>query len=119
MANRYGLRSLYHQMRRRFRTPHAFEVRYRSPAKLRAMFSRFFSQPTLFVDGYFGLGIQKSDMDLMPPRHRMVIAASELLRAASIRAPWMHYAADSLYVHATGALAATSSVGVRRRTATL
>ncbi len=81
------------------------------------MFSRHLSHPRLTVDGYFGLGIQKSDMDLMPPHYRALIVTSELLRAASIHMPWMYYAADSLYVHACRASSTISSVAVQRQEA--
>ncbi len=38
MASAYGIRSLYHQLRRGFRTPDAFDVRYWRPGQLQRVF---------------------------------------------------------------------------------
>lgn len=100
MANGFGIRSLYHQGRRKFRQAHAFEVRYRTPQHLQHMFSFTIGPATLSVDGFFGLGIQKSDLPLMPPHFQAIIIASETLRQLSRRLPGLMYAADSLYVTA-------------------
>lgn len=50
MPSRFGLRSLYHQLRRGFRDPRGFEVRYWRPAELRSTFSRLVGPATLSVD---------------------------------------------------------------------
>lgn len=99
MANRWGVRSLYCQARRGFREAARFEVRYWSPAQLIAMFEAHLGSTSLSVDGYFGLGIQPSDIDLLPARYRLVVRASELLKRCSKRLPWMISLADSLYLH--------------------
>lgn len=98
MAHRVGVRSLYHQAKRRFREPREFEVRYWSVPELRSTFSGIIGASSFSVDGYFGLGIQKADVDLLPFRYRLVVNSSELLRAVSKRIPWMTRFADSLYV---------------------
>lgn len=98
MPNIYGVRSLYHQVRRRFREAREFEVRYWTPSELRDTFARLIGPSTLSVDGYFGLNVQKSDADLLPPKYKAVIAASEVLRRMSRRARWMLRFADSLYI---------------------
>jgi SAM-dependent methyltransferase len=98
MANAWGVRSLYHQLRRGFRKPEAFEVRYWRPHELLRAFERWIGPTELLADGFFGLGIQPADLDLMPRRFRTVIRCSEILRRASASIPWVAYLADSVYL---------------------
>jgi SAM-dependent methyltransferase len=109
MANKYGLRSLYHQARRRFRPARAFEVRYWAPGELRSAFGTI-GETRLSVDGFFGLGIQPNDLDLLPVRYKLVIRASESLRRLTNRLPWLLNLADSLYVRCHRTEAAPRSV---------
>lgn len=98
MASALGIRSFYQQAKRGFRAPKAFEVRYWTPGELRDAFERLIGPSTMSVDGFFGLGIQAADIDLMPWRYRAVIRASELLRAVSRKVPLLNWTADSLYL---------------------
>jgi SAM-dependent methyltransferase/uncharacterized protein YbaR (Trm112 family) len=98
MPNTYGLRSLYHQLKRRFREAEGFEVRYWRPAELKNIFTKLIGNSSLSAEGYFGLGIQKSDAKLLPLKYRLIIEASEGLRILSRKAPFMVYFADSIYV---------------------
>ena len=98
LPNMYGIRCLYHQFRRRFRKAKDFEVRYWTPNELRETFTEMVGPTSLSVDGYFGLGVQKSDLDMLPPKYQIVVRCSEILRAISRRARWMLRFADSLYV---------------------
>jgi SAM-dependent methyltransferase/uncharacterized protein YbaR (Trm112 family) len=100
MANGYGLRSLYQQARRGFREPAGFEVRYWTPAELKSVASNSIGPSTLSVDGYFSLNPQHSDLRLLPARYRMVVRASDALRAVSERVPPMLQIADSIYLSA-------------------
>jgi hypothetical protein len=50
------------------------------------------------VDGYFGIGLQQSDRDLMTPFRRSVLRASSWMTAASRRLSWLIHVADSVYV---------------------
>lgn len=98
MPNKFGMRSLYHQLRGRLGrrgTVGPFRVRYWRPGELRRVFCEVFGSAELSIDGFFGLGIQASDRDLMPARYRMVVAASEFLRKYF---PGLLPVADSLYV---------------------
>jgi len=97
MANALGIRSLQHQVSRGFRPAKNFEVRYWTPGELRRQFGRHIGKTRLSVDGYFGLGIQVSDVQVMPPTYRTIVRASESLRALSKWTPIV-WAADSLYV---------------------
>jgi SAM-dependent methyltransferase len=98
MANVLGIRSLQHQLRRGFREPKDFEVRYWSPWEMKGSFNELIGESVLSVDGYFGLGMQTSDVDLMPRRYRIVVRGSEVLRKASMKAPFIGGFADSLYI---------------------
>lgn len=114
MPNRWGVRSLYHQFHRGFREGRNFDVRYWSPYELESTVNNLVGPSTLSVDGFFGLGIQPSDIDLLPVRYRAVVRCSEALRALSERIPWLRNAADSLYV--TSQRAPDPPHGVERNT---
>jgi SAM-dependent methyltransferase len=95
-----GLRCLYHQAKRLFREATDFEVRYWSIPALKRIFTKAIGRTEVSVDCYFGIGLQKSDYNLMPHKLRLVITGSEFLRRASRVAPFLKYAADSVYVKA-------------------
>jgi len=99
MANVYGARSLWNQLReRRFREPRRlFDIRYWSPVELRRELSRRVGPTALEVDGFFTLNAQLTDLELLPRRYRLVVRTSEALRRASGRLPPLRYSADSLY----------------------
>ena len=101
LPNVFGLRSLYHEIRRGFREPKGFEVRYWTIPELKATFSRLIGPARISVDGYFSLNAQVSDVEFMPPRYRAVVYTSEFLRRLSVHVPALSYLADSLYVNAT------------------
>lgn len=103
MPNRLGLRCIYHQARRRFRSPVGFEVRYWSVEELKRVFDAEIGAPDLSVDCFFGIGLQPDDAHLMSFPQRAVLAASEFLRARSERHFWLRRYADSLYIEATNA----------------
>jgi SAM-dependent methyltransferase len=98
MPNKAGLRCLYHQMRRGFRAPRGFEVRYWTIRSLYATFGRLLGESTASVDCFFGLGLQKADMDLMPISHRVLIGLSEVLKGLSRDLPVLTKFADSVFV---------------------
>ena len=100
MANVWGARSLWNQLReRRFREPRTlFDVRYWGPRELEQAFARSVGRSSLAVDGYLTLNPQPADLDLLPRRYRALVQTSEALRRLSARVPLLTYAADSLYV---------------------
>lgn len=98
MANRFGVRNLYHQMRRGFKKPIDFQVRYRHPSQLRTTFEKFIGPSRVFVDGFFALNPQESDLDLLPLRYQIVIQLSNVLRRLSEKVRGAGYLADSLYI---------------------
>jgi len=97
----FGLRCIYHQARRRFCEPRDFEVRYWTIPGLRSLFTADIGPTTFSVDCFFGLGLQASDLPLMPDRRARIIRASEFLRKASRILPGLIYVADSVYVEST------------------
>jgi len=98
MPNVYGVRCLYHQIRRGFRGGRDFEVRYWRPAELLSAFTNGIGPSELSVDGYFSLNVQPTDIHLLPARYRALVHASEGLRSISGRLPVLSKVADSLYV---------------------
>lgn len=98
LPNFYGIRCLYNNARRGFHEGKDFDVRYWTLPEMRKTFTDIIGQTSFSVDGYFGLGIQKSDVDILPPKYRLVVRCSEALRSMSQRAGWMTHLADSVYV---------------------
>lgn len=100
MAHTFGVRSLYHRFRRRFREGHGFEVRYWTISELLRVFQKHIGPSTISANCYFGLGLQASHRDLMPRHLAWIISASEGLRMLSSKCHVLTYLADSLYVSA-------------------
>jgi SAM-dependent methyltransferase len=98
MAQKFGLRNIVQQMRRGFRPPAAFEVRYWPGAALRDVFQTNVGTTTLDVDGFFSLNAQSADLDLLKPHHRLVVHTSNAFRRASTWFPPLVRFADSVYV---------------------
>ena len=101
MANVYGARSLWNQVReRRFREPRTlFDVRYWGPRELRVELERRIGPTDLSVDGFFTLNPQPTDLPLLPARYRAVVRVSEAMRKLAERVPPLTLAADSIYAH--------------------
>jgi len=103
MPNAFGVRCLYHQVRRRFREPRDFQVRYWTPRELRSAFAAAVGPASLTVDGFFSLNAQPAEAHLLPLRFRAVVRASEVLRRLTDLIPPLAATADSLYVRAVRA----------------
>jgi len=98
MPNFLGIRSLQHQLKRKFREANAFEVRYWSVPELKRVFKKSIGNTSVSVDCYFGLGLQKNDIKYMPMKIKIIIGLSEILRKISTFITPMKYLADSVYV---------------------
>ena len=98
MPNKYGLRSMQQQWRRGFTEGKDFEVRYWTPAELLSTFESRFGKTIFTADCFFGLGIQASDLDLLPIRFKTVVHTSELLRKISRGIKPLAKLADSVYL---------------------
>jgi SAM-dependent methyltransferase/uncharacterized protein YbaR (Trm112 family) len=100
MPNVFGVRCLYHQAKRGFREPRAFEVRYWRPGELRRTFESAVGPSRLSVDGFFSLNAQPAEAKLLPLRYRLFVHASAALARLANRVRPLVMAADSLYVTA-------------------
>ncbi len=98
MPNYLGIRSLQHQIKRKFREAVNFEVRYWSIPELEIAFKKSIGNTVISVDCYFGLGLQRSDMKYMSTKMKIIIRTSEIIRKISVYFPPMKYLADSVYV---------------------
>jgi len=98
MPNVFGVRCLYHQLRRGFREARDFEVRYWRPAELLKVFESRVGPSVLTVDGFFSLNVQPSDLHLLPRRYRTLVHTSEALRRIAAKVPVLLQVADSLYI---------------------
>lgn len=110
MPNRFGIRSLYHLARRGFAEGKEFDVRYYTVPELKDLFTSVFGNAAVSVDGYFGLGIQASDVHMLPIKYRLIVRTSELLRALSLKITAMRRIADSLYLKSLKKLSVDESV---------
>ncbi len=97
MANAWGLRSFQHQLKRGFREPVEFEVRYRTVSALRRLFEEHIGPTTISVDCYFGLGWQWHDYRYMTWWLKVILLASELLRRLSTLCSPLRFVADSVF----------------------
>lgn len=100
MPNKIGLRNTYNQMRN-VGEDSIFRVRYWGVNELREAFTSNIGNSDVTVDGFFGLGIQPSDIAILPPHYKLVIICSEILRRMSLLFPPLSYLADSLYIKST------------------
>jgi len=98
MANVFGMRCLYHQIRRGFRDTRDFEVRYWRPKELLSTFNDCIGPSELTPDGYFSLNVQPSDLRFLPAKYKALVRTSEGLRKVSSYLPLLAKVADSLYI---------------------
>jgi len=101
MPNVFGIRSSYHLLKRGYRQGNGFEVRYYTPGELVKNFRSAIGETRVFVDGFFGLGVQASDIRLMRTTGKIVIRASEFLKSVARVIPGFYYFADSLFLDST------------------
>jgi SAM-dependent methyltransferase len=100
LPNVFGLRCLYHQVRRGFREARNFEVRYWTVPELRRTFEAAIGPASVEVDGFFSLNAQVSDLRLFPWQYQVLVRLSQGLQHLSTHVPPVVYFADSLYVTA-------------------
>src|SRR5665213_103438 len=98
MPTVFGVRCLYHQLRRGFSEGSGFDVRYWTIPALKRLFTDAIGASSVLVDCYFGIGLQPSDARFMPWHFRAAMFASEGLRRVSGLVPPLKYLADSVYV---------------------
>jgi ubiquinone/menaquinone biosynthesis C-methylase UbiE/uncharacterized protein YbaR (Trm112 family) len=98
MANFLGIRNLQLQVKGLFQKKQDFDVTYRDLLELKKIFDKTIGNTELEVDCFFGLGLQKSDIEYMTPQVRWIIRLSEMLRKMSKKIKPLVYLADSVYL---------------------
>ena len=98
MAHHGGPLSLYHQMRRGFRSPKEFEVRYWRLSQLQRTFQERIGPTQIEAHSFFGLGIERSDAHLLRRTARVAATISERICWLSRRANPLLGLTDSVYV---------------------
>jgi ubiquinone/menaquinone biosynthesis C-methylase UbiE/uncharacterized protein YbaR (Trm112 family) len=98
MPNKYGIRQYQQHRRRGFTDGEAFETRYWAPNELMNTFEERIGPTKMTADCFFGLGIQASDVDLLPLRYRAIVYSSEILRRISTIFSPLTKVADSVYL---------------------
>ncbi|MGB9073520.1 MAG: methyltransferase domain-containing protein [Terriglobales bacterium] len=106
LPNVFGIRCLYHQVRRGLREARDFEVRYWTVPELRRTFETAIGPASVEVDGFFSLNAQISDLRFFPWRYKALIRLSQGLQRLATHVPPVIYFADSLYVTASKSKAA-------------
>jgi SAM-dependent methyltransferase/uncharacterized protein YbaR (Trm112 family) len=101
MASGFGLRGIFHQLRRGFREAKRFDVRYWKPQELKQTWEELVGPTELRVDGFFTLNPQPEEAHLLPWRYRTVVSLSEGLKRASDFIPPLIFCADSLFISST------------------
>lgn len=101
MPNRFGLRCLVHQVRRRFRDGDGFDVRYWTLPELKRVFGHGVGATRFEADCYFGIGLQRSDLALMTPMLAAVVRLSEALKAISRHVHALVWLADSVFAESS------------------
>jgi 2-polyprenyl-3-methyl-5-hydroxy-6-metoxy-1,4-benzoquinol methylase len=99
MPNARGPLNLLRQARRGFSAGVGQDVRYWTLAELRRTFGAI-GPLEITADGFLTINPQSSDLDLLPPRSRLVVRTSDALRRASTHVPPLVHVADSVVVHA-------------------
>lgn len=103
MAHSIGIRSLYHQLRRGFREPRDFDVRYWSLRDLRAAYLDYFTTARIEAHAFGGLGFETTNLAMLPTMTRAHIKTSNRMVAASQSLPALTRIADSVWIVATKA----------------
>jgi len=98
MPNKYGIRSYQQRRRRNFTEGEGFEVRYWTPKELIETFEKQFGETKLSADCYLGLGVLKSDIDLLPMKYRAVVHVSEFIKKVNKVIRPLTNLADGVYL---------------------
>jgi hypothetical protein len=67
---------------------------------MREVFYEQVGDAQLSPDCFFGLGLQKADMELLPAWKKLAVSTSEFLKHLARRLPGLNSVADSLFVTA-------------------
>jgi len=98
MPNTIGIRNLFHQLKRGFKRPSNFDVRYWNLNELKTTFTNIIGPTELEADAYFNLNPDIANIKCLPYYYQYTILCSETLRKMSKNIPWMLNIADSVFV---------------------
>ena len=101
MPTKFGIRCLFHQIRRRFRGPINIEVRYWTIAALKKKLGSKIGHTTISVDCFFGIGLQPTDLKFMSLQGNLATIASEIIRKLTKKLSAVKFMADSVYLNST------------------
>ena len=73
-------------------------VRYYSWNQLRSMFAGSFVGVEIECDCYFGIGIRRDDLDILPWKYKPIVVASEVMKSAASVLPPVRWLSDSVFV---------------------
>ena len=97
MLNKFGLRSIYSQLRRGFQEPVEFQTRYWSPSELLSIFEKNIGPTKILLGSFFTQG-QITDQNLFNPSQRMIFQVSQLLSKLSNKIRFFVRFADNLFL---------------------
>lgn len=73
-------------------------VRYYSWKEIHSMFDDVFADVAIKCDCYFGIGVRRDDLDLLPWKYKPIVVASEVMKAAASILPPFRWLSDSVFV---------------------
>lgn len=91
IPGKFGIRAFQNQLRRGFKEPTGFEVRYWTPKELKEI-------GHVSVHCYLGTGVLSCDLKYLPWKYRMVVHTSDMLTSLSESFSPLRSVADSYYV---------------------
>lgn len=98
---KHGITNWRHFLDMRDETNHeSWCVRYYSSRALRQTFRAWFESVRIEPDCFFGIGVQRDDLDLLPWRYKPLVIASEVLKGLCRVVSPLKHAADSVFVMA-------------------
>ena len=97
MLNKYGLRSLFIQLKNIFRKSIEFETRYWSPEELSVTFEKNIGLTKILLGSFFTQA-QISDRDLFATKYRIILEIAELIKKINEKIPFFTKLGDNLFV---------------------
>ena len=97
MQNKYGLRSLYKQLKQSFRKPVEFEIRHWSPSELLSTFEQNIGFSKILLGSFFTQA-QISELDLFTTGNRIILEVAEFLKKMNEKIPFLTRFGDNLFL---------------------
>ncbi|MDC3175231.1 methyltransferase domain-containing protein [Candidatus Pelagibacter sp.] len=97
MLNKYGLRSLYNQIKRNFREAQDFEARYWTPKELQKNFENYIGYTKIETGSYFTQA-QEEDYEIFSFRNKIIFKISLFVKNLSKKLNILQKFADNLFL---------------------